>query len=89
MILRGMSGASTGASSGVCLGHYRGHVIVWDIIWGMSGASSGACLGQHLGHIDNNGQQSAVLHASVMPFLAPLHKELFDNITTVRFYTCL
>ena len=30
--------------------------------------SSGACLGQHLGHIVNNGQQSAVLHASVMPF---------------------
>ena len=34
-------------------------------IWGMSGA----CLGQHLGHIANNGQQSAGLHASVMPFL--------------------
>ena len=28
--------------------------------------SSGAYLGQHLGHIVNNGQQSAVLHASVM-----------------------
>ena len=40
---------------------------VWGIIWGMSGA----CLEQHLGHIVNNGQQSAVLHASVMPFLAP------------------
>ena len=42
--------------------------IIWRIIWGMSEA----CLGQHLGHIvnnDNNGQQSAVLHASVMPFL--------------------
>ena len=39
------------------------------LIWGMSGASSGACLGQHLGHIVNNGQQSAVLHASVMQFL--------------------
>ena len=35
---------------------------------GMSGVSSGACLGHHLGHIVNNGQQSAVLHASVMPF---------------------
>ena len=35
-----------------------------NIIWGMSGA----CLGQHLGHIVNNGQQSAVQHASVMPF---------------------
>ena len=30
--------------------------------------ASEACLGQHLGHIVNNGQQSAVLHASVMPF---------------------
>ena len=29
---------------------------------------SGACLGQHLGHIVNDGQQSAMLHASVMPF---------------------
>ena len=28
---------------------------------------SGACLGQHLGHIVNNGEQSAMLHASVMP----------------------
>ena len=41
----------------VCLGHHLGHV------WGMPGA----CLGQHLGHIVNNGQQSEVLHASVMP----------------------
>ena len=61
----------SGASSGSCLGHQLGHV--WGIIWGMSGTSSGACLGhylgQHLGHIVNNGQQSAVLHASVMPFL--------------------
>ena len=32
-----------------------------NIIEGMSGA----CLGQHLGHFVNNGQQSAVLHASV------------------------
>ena len=31
--------------------------------------SSEACLGQHLGHIVNNGQQFAVLHASMMPFL--------------------
>ena len=38
-----------------CLGH------VWGIIGAMSGASSGACLG--LSKI------SAVLHASVMPFL--------------------
>ena len=70
MILRGMSGASTGA----CLGHHLGHV--WGIIWGMSGA----CLGQHLGHVWDliyraiwgilSGQQSAVLHASVMPFLS-------------------
>ena len=37
------------------------------ILKGMSGASSGACLGQHLGHIVNNGQQSEVPHASVMP----------------------
>ena len=69
----------SGASSGSCLGHQLGHVwgIIWGmsggIIWGMSGASSGACLGhylgQHLGHIVNNGQQSALLHASVMPFL--------------------
>ena len=54
MILRGMSGESTWASS-----------------WGMSdGVLSGACLGQHLGHIVNNGQQSVVLHASVMLFLS-------------------
>ena len=49
------------------------------ILRGMSGASigasSGACLGHHLGHVwamlstmDNNGQQFAVLHASVMLF---------------------
>ena len=43
-----------------------------NIIWEMSGA----CLVQHLGHIVNNalhcnGQQSAVLHASVMPFFKP------------------
>ena len=50
------------ASSGACLGHHLRHV--WDIIW--------ACLGQHLGHIFNNGQQSAVPHASAMPFLALL-----------------
>ena len=30
--------------------------------------SSGACLGQHLGHSVYNGQQAAVLHASVRPF---------------------
>ena len=57
--------------SGACLGHVWGHYLghhmrnVWGIIWGMSGA----CLGQHLGHIVKNGQQSAVLHASVMQFL--------------------
>ena len=66
-----MSGASSGASSGACLGHVWGHYLghhmrnVWGIIWGMSGA----CLGQHLGNIVKKGQQSAVLHASVMPFL--------------------
>ena len=58
-IIWGMSGASSGA----CLGH----------VWSMSGASSGACLGHVLGMsgqwtMDNNGQQSVVLHASVMPF---------------------
>ena len=37
-----------------------------NIIWGMCGV----CLGQHLGHIINNGRQSAVLHASVMPFFS-------------------
>ena len=48
MILRGMSGASSGA----CLGH------VWGITWGMSGhiwghvwSMSGTCLGHHLGHV--------------------------------------
>ena len=46
-MLRGMSGASSGA----CLEYHLG-----------------ACLGQHLGHIVNNGQQSVVLHASLMPF---------------------
>ena len=51
-----------------------GHV--WGIIWGMSGA----CLGQHLGHIVNNGQQSAVLHASVMLFF----KTKIILITKVR-----
>ena len=65
MILRGMSGTS--------MGHHLGHVL------GISGASSEACLGHLLGHVwdniwgilltmDNNEQQSAVLHASVMPF---------------------
>ena len=38
--------------------------IIWGIIWGLSGTTSGACLGQYLGHIVNNGQKSAVLHAS-------------------------
>ena len=42
MILRGMSGASTGVSSGACLGHQQGHVwcIIWAClghVWGMSG----------------------------------------------------
>ena len=65
-----MSGASTGA----CLAHHLGmsgaflEHVWWGIIWGMSGA----CLGQHLGHIVINGQQSGVLHASVMPFLLKL-----------------
>ena len=45
MILRGMSGASTGA----CLGHLLGSV--WGIIWGMSGATSGSCVGHYLGHV--------------------------------------
>ena len=56
-----MSGASlghicgmSGASSGVCLRHHLGHV--WDNIFGT------------LSTIDNNGQQPAVLYASVMPF---------------------
>ena len=48
-------------TSGACLGH------VWDI----SGASFGA-----MGDIVNNGQQSAVLHASVMPFLQAVHQEV-------------
>ena len=43
MILRGMSGASIGASSGACLKNQLGHV--QGIIWDMSGASPGACLG--------------------------------------------
>ena len=37
-------------------------------LWQWIITSSGACLGQHLGHIVNNGQQSAVLHASVFFF---------------------
>ena len=44
-------------------------IILPEPFWSMSEASSGACLEQHLGHIVNNGRQSAVLHASVMPFL--------------------
>ena len=60
------------ASSGACLGHHPGHV--WGIIWGMYGA----CLAHHLVHIVNNGQQSAVLHASVMPFF-PLDHEHEDE----------
>ena len=60
------------ALSGACLEHDMGYD--WGIIWGMSGASSGACLGHVWDNIwgilltmDNNGQKSAVLHASVMP----------------------
>ena len=79
----------SGASSGAFLGHYMGHFL--GIIWGMSGASYGACLGnhlghvwacqgQHLGHIVNNGQQFAVLHASVMPFL----DIIYYNITIAQ-----
>ena len=41
--------------SGACLGHNLAHT--WDNIWGI------------LSTMDNTGQQSAVLHASVMPFL--------------------
>ena len=40
-----------------------------NFIWGMSGV----CLGQHLGHIVKNGQQSAVLHVSVMQFFKELY----------------
>ena len=56
-----------------------------NIIWGMSGA----CLGQHLGHIVNNGQQSAVLHASMMPFFLmgfnsiPQHFPFMFNLITL------
>ena len=73
-----MSGASSGASSGACLGHVWGMYggIIWGIICEMSGALFGECLGHVwdniwgiLSKMDNNGQQSAVLHASVMPFL--------------------
>ena len=69
-IVWGMSGTS----SRTCLGHHLGHVsgIIWGIIEGMSVTTPGACLEHHLGHhlehIVNNGQQSAVLQASVMPF---------------------
>ena len=61
----------------VCLGKLLGHVrgIILGIILGMSGVSSWACLGHVwdniwgiLSTIDNNVQQSAVQHASVMPF---------------------
>ena len=45
------------------MGHHLGHV------WALSGARLGYHL-EHLGHIVNNVQQSAVLHASVMPFLS-------------------
>ena len=45
-----------------------------SIIWSMSWE----CLGQHLGPIVNNGQQSAVLHESVMPFLS----EVKINVTS-------
>ena len=44
----------SGASNGASSGACLGHV--WDNIWGI------------LSTMDNNGQQSAVLHASVMPF---------------------
>ena len=73
--------ASTGASAGACRG----------IILGMSGASSGACLGQHLGHIVNSGQQSAVLHASVMPFLwkAPSTAHLLSDYYQKIIFRCV
>ena len=64
---------------GVCLGHHLGHNLghVWGIIWSMPGAclgiirgmfaaSSGTCLGHHLWQ----SKISAVLHASLMPFLS-------------------
>ena len=44
-----------------------------DIILGMLGASSGACLGQF--------KISAVLHASLMPFLTAFHD--FENYRSV------
>ena len=64
-IILGMSGVSSWA----CLGHHLTHVlgIIWDMSGASSGAPSGECLGHHLGHV-NNGQQSTVLQASVMPF---------------------
>ena len=70
MILRGMSGESTWASS-----------------WGMSDrVLSGACLAQHLGHIVNNGQQSVVLHASVLPFFSSsIFLQISHHMSQIRF----
>ena len=49
---------------------------------------SGACIGQHMGDIVNNGQQFAVLHASVMPFLGKvllIVLKSFSCVDTLRF----
>ena len=51
--------------SGACLGHVWG--IIWGIIWGHVWDNIWGILST----MDNNGKQSAVLHASVMPFLMP------------------
>ena len=70
-------------------GAYLGHV--WGIIWGMSGAclgvSSGACLGQS--------KISAVLHASLMPFLKrQIHicstqlNAIFSHVGSESMYNC-
>ena len=55
------------ASSEACLGDVLG--IIWGIIWGMSGALAGACLAQNLKACLGQSKISAVLHASLMPFL--------------------
>ena len=75
-----MSGALSGALSGACLGHHLGHV--WDIIWACLGHHLGHVWGIILGTSDSLGHHlkaclgqskiSAVLHASLMPFLSSL-----------------
>ena len=52
--------------SGAC-GAFLRHV--WGIIWGMSVASAGAYLGHHFKACLGQSNISAVLHASLMPFL--------------------